>query len=75
MYLYMYMYIQMYNVLTVDLEYTSLVWGEEMLTLLRPPAGEEPYLALPELIQKVITAHAPAIINDRDCEKYSHTCK
>ena len=36
-----------------DLEYTSLVWGEEMLSLLCPPAGEEPYLALPELIQKV----------------------
>ena len=39
-------------ILTSDLEYSSLVWGEEVLTLLCPPAGEEPYLALPELIQK-----------------------
>ena len=37
----------------LDLEYSNLVWGEEVLTLLCPPAGEEPHLALPELIQKV----------------------
>ena len=36
-----------------DLDYSSLLWGDEVLTLLCPPAGEEPHLALPELIQKV----------------------
>ena len=43
----------MYMNMIADLEYSSLVWGDEVLTLLCPPAGEEPHLALPELIQKV----------------------
>ena len=43
----LYMYI-----VSSDLDYSSLVWGDEVLTLLCPPAGEEPHLALPELIQK-----------------------
>ena len=36
-----------------DLEYTSLVWGDEVLSMLCPAGGAEPHLALPELIQKV----------------------
>ena len=42
-----------HSCICLDLEYSNLVWGEEVLTLLCPPAGEEPHLALPELIQKV----------------------
>jgi hypothetical protein len=57
MYLYLAIIIEVvftYNIfcLSSDLDYSSLVWGDETLTLLCPPAGEEPHLALPELIQK-----------------------
>ena len=41
---------------TVDLGYSSMTWNDEILTLLCPVGGEEPYLAIPELIQKVYTA-------------------
>lgn len=38
-----------------DLEYSSLVWGAESLTLLCPKdEGEEPYVTIPELVQKVL---------------------
>ena len=41
---------------TVGVEYSSVAWNDEVLTLLCPVGGEEAYLAIPELIQKVYTA-------------------
>lgn len=38
-----------------ELEYCSITWGEESLTLLCPSNGtEEPYVPIPELLQKVL---------------------
>lgn len=40
----------------VDLEYVSMVWGDREVTLLCPPGGTEPFLAIPELVDKVSSA-------------------
>ncbi len=36
----------------IDLEYSSIQWDDQTLTLLGV-RGEEPYLAVPELVQKI----------------------
>lgn len=38
-----------------DLEYTPMTWGDELVTLLCPGEGAEPYIAIPELVSKVYT--------------------
>ena len=41
--------------LNIDLEYSSLLWGEQTLALLCPANDGEPHLAIPELVKKVRT--------------------
>ncbi|CAI8036655.1 hypothetical protein GBAR_LOCUS20519 [Geodia barretti] len=36
-----------------ELDYVAMVWGEHRLTLVCPPGGAEPFLAIPELVDKV----------------------
>ena len=63
-YMYMHVHVYMYmeyvhvvfyhdGMICVDLDYISMVWGESEVTLLCPPRGAEPFIAIPELVDKV----------------------
>ena len=41
----------------IELEYVGMVWGETEVTLVCPPGGTEPFIAISELIEKVRERH------------------
>ena len=55
-----------------DIEYSSIQWGEESLTLLCPVGvggaggGEEPYVIVSELVQKVLEDRSHVNVQQRN---------
>ena len=47
----------------VDLDYASMQWGECGVTLMCPPSGAEPFIAIPELVDKVSTLQSHILYN------------
>lgn len=64
-------------VVLAELDFSSLKWGDSEVSLLCPPEGAEPFIAISELVDKVshgnllyVYIHVPVHIHCTQCTFY-----